>query len=204
MMDLRRFANAPFAEQRAFLVEAVRANPLAMIVLERAHTMGLADHALMAGAVYQAVWNALTGRDPGFGVNDYDLGYYDASDLGEAAEDVVIKAGAAVFGDIDAIVEIRNQARVHLWFGAKHGVTRAPLTSTTEALSHFASHTHAVAVRLDGSGAMEVLAPYGLDELFSLHVRPVEALADPVGWNAKCVRQQALWPEIRFQPVQLP
>tara|TARA_R110002095_G_scaffold39959_6_gene37049 strand:+ start:345 stop:950 length:606 start_codon:yes stop_codon:yes gene_type:complete len=201
MMDPHRLAHASFAEQRAFLVEAVAANSLAMTVLERAQAMGLPDHGLMAGAVYQAVWNALTGRDPAFGVNDYDLGYYDASDLGEAAEDVVIKAGEVVFGDLDAIVEIRNQARVHLWFGAKHGVTRAPLTSTTDAVAHFASHTHAVAVRLDAAGEMEVLAPFGLEQLFSLHVRPVEALADRVGWNAKCERQHKLWPEISFDRV---
>ncbi|WP_417494932.1 nucleotidyltransferase family protein [Maricaulis sp.] len=202
-MDPRRLAHAPADAQRAFLIEAVRANPLAMTVLERAAAMDLPDHGLMAGAVYQAVWNALTGRDPAYGVNDYDLGYYDASDLGEAAEDVVIKAGDAVFGDLDAIVEIRNQARVHLWFGAKHGVTRAPLTSTTDAVAHFASHTHAVAVRLDAAGEMEVLAPYGLDELFSLHVRPVAALADPVGWNAKCERQHRQWPEVRFERAGL-
>ena len=201
MMDPHRLAHASFAEQRAFLVEAVAANSLAMTVLERAQAMGLPDHGLMAGAVYQAVWNALTGRDPAFGVNDYDLGYYDASDLGEAAEDVVIKAGEVVFGDLDAIIEIRNQARVHLWFGAKHGVTRAPLTSTTDAVAHFASHTHAVAVRLDAAGEMEVLAPFGLEQLFSLHVRPVEALADRVGWNAKCERQHKLWPEISFDRV---
>tara|TARA_R110000868_G_scaffold102524_6_gene282373 strand:+ start:3749 stop:4354 length:606 start_codon:yes stop_codon:yes gene_type:complete len=201
MMDPHRLAHASFAEQRAFLVEAVAANSLAMTVLERAQAMGLPDHGLMAGAVYQAVWNALTGRDPAFGVNDYDLGYYDASDLGEAAEDVVIKAGEVVFGDLDAIVEIRNQARVHLWFGAKHGVTRAPLTSTTDAVAHFASHTHAVAVRLDADGEMELLAPFGLEQLFSLHVRPVEALADRAGWNAKCVRQHKLWPEISFDRV---
>jgi hypothetical protein len=200
-MDPHRLAHASPAEQRAFLVEAVAANSLAMTVLERAAAMDLPDHGLMAGAVYQAVWNALTGRDPAFGVNDYDLGYYDASDLGEAAEDVVIKAGEVVFGDLDAIVEIRNQARVHLWFGAKHGVTRAPLTSTSDAVAHFASHTHAVAVRLDAAGKMEVLAPFGLEQLFSLHVRPVEALADRAGWNAKCERQHKLWPEISFDHV---
>lgn len=201
MMDPRSLADAPSAEQEAFLVEAVAANPVAMTVLERAAAMGLPDHGLMAGSVYQAVWNGLTGRDPAYGVNDYDLGYFDAADLGEAAEDVVIRAGEAVFADLDAIVEIRNQARVHLWFGPKHGVARAPLTSTTDAVAHFASHTHAVAVRLDAAGAMEVLAPFGLAELFSLRVSPVAALADPSGWNAKCLRQQALWPEVRFERV---
>ena len=113
-MDPHRLARAPHATQEAFLVEALRANALAMTVLERARAMDLPDHGLMAGAVYQSVWNALTARDPGYGINDYDLGYYDATDLGEAAEDEVIRAGAVVFADIDAIVEIRNQARVHL------------------------------------------------------------------------------------------
>jgi len=200
-MDPHRLAHAPYAAQEAFLIEAVAADALAMTVLERARAMDLPDHGLMAGAVYQSVWNALTGRAPGYGINDYDLGYYDASDLGEAAEDVVIKAGDAVFADLDAIVEIRNQARVHLWFGAKHGVTRAPLVSTRDAVSQFASHTHAVAVRLDLVGEMEVLAPFGLGELFSLHVRPVMELADQTGWNAKCERQHKLWPEVRFEPV---
>lgn len=203
MMDPHRLADASAAGQRAFLVEAVRANTLAMTVLERARAMALPDHALMAGSVYQSVWNALTGRDPAYGVNDYDLGYFDASDLGEAAEDVVIQAGAAVFADLDAIVEIRNQARVHLWFGAKHGVAREPLTSTADALSHFASATHAVAVRLDEAGEMELLAPLGLQAVFSLHVCPVVALADPSGWNAKCLRQQALWPEVCFEKAPL-
>ncbi len=202
-MDPHRLAKAPCAEQRAFLVEAVAANPVAMTVLERARGMALPDHALMAGAVYQAVWNALTGRDPAYGVSDYDLGYFDASDLGEAAEDLVIKAGAAVFADLDAIVEIRNQARVHLWFGAKHGVTLAPHTSTTDAVAHFASHTHAVAVRLGAAGGMQVLAPFGLEQLFSLHVRPIDALADRSGWNAKCRRQHRLWPEIRFEQARV-
>jgi len=202
-MDPHRLAHAPYAAQEAFLIEAVAADALAMTVLERARAMDLPDHGLMAGAVYQSVWNALTGRDPGYGINDYDLGYYDASDLGEAAEDVVIKAGDSVFADLDAIVEIRNQARVHLWFGAKHGVTRAPLASTRDAVSQFASHTHAVAVRLNGAGEMEVLAPYGLEQLFSLHVRPIATLADKPGWNAKCERQHALWPEIRFERSKL-
>ncbi len=78
-------------------------------------------------------------------------------------------------------------------------MTRAPLTSTLDAVSHFASHTHSVAVRLNATGEMELLAPYGLEPLFSLHVRPIPTLADRAGWKAKCERQRALWPEIRFE-----
>jgi|GEM_PF-2772185 len=52
----------PAAEQAAFVIDAVMADPLAVTVLQRAHGLGLPDWALMAGAVYKAVWNAQTGR----------------------------------------------------------------------------------------------------------------------------------------------
>lgn len=45
---------------------------------------------IMSGAVYQRVLNALTKRTPDYGVRDYDLGYFDASDISYEAEDAVI------------------------------------------------------------------------------------------------------------------
>jgi hypothetical protein len=35
---------------------------------------------VFSGAVYQPVLNHLTGRPLDYGIKDYDLGYYDASD----------------------------------------------------------------------------------------------------------------------------
>ena len=44
-----------------------------------------------SGAVYQAVWNDVTGRPAGYGIKDYDLGYFDP-DASWDAEDAVIAA----------------------------------------------------------------------------------------------------------------
>ncbi|MEE2527338.1 nucleotidyltransferase family protein [Hyphobacterium sp. HN65] len=196
--DPRRLANAPEAEQREFVIEAVMSNPTAKAVLEQAHQLDLPDWALMAGAVYQAVWNRLTGRPADYGVNDYDLAYCDPSDLSEAGEAEVIARAEEAFSGIDAEVEVCNQARVPLWFGAKYGVDRQPIHSTEDAVREFASITHSVAIRLDGDGWPELIAPYGLDELFSLCVRPVPDISTPALWNAKIARQKKLWPEIEF------
>jgi uncharacterized protein len=202
-MDPLRLADASFKTQRDFLLEAVFADPAAKRVIEGAHALGLPDPALMAGAIYGAVWNALTGRAPGYGINDYDLAYHDAGDLGEAAEDRVIRRAAEAFADLDVEVEVRNQARVHIWFGRKFDVVRAPVRDTCDAIAQFASHIHSVGVRLDANGAPELLAPWGLAGLFRLQVHPVEVLADPAGWNRKCDRQGALWPEVSFHRVKL-
>jgi hypothetical protein len=201
--DPRRLHGAPFEDQRAFLVDAVLANRLAGQVLQRARRLNLPDHALMAGAVYQAVWNALTGRDPAYGVNDYDLAYFDASDLSAEAEQAVIDRSAAAFARLDADVELCNQARVHIWFSKKYDIERAPLIDTEDAVRHFASKTHAAALRYNENSEIELLAPFGLDELFSLAVKPLPNLAGADSWNAKCAKQKVLWPEIDFQTIDV-
>ena len=201
--DPLRLAKASHADRLAFVAQAVAADPVAVRVLEIARSLDLPDHALMAGAVYKAVWNALTGRPPGFGVNDYDLAYFDGSDLSWEAEGRVIRNARPAFADTGVEVEVCNQARVHIWFSAKFGIDRAPLQDTEDALRHFASLSHAVAVRMNASGGLDVLAPLGLDELFSLHVRPCPGLADPAGWNAKCEIQAVLWPELTFELLAL-
>lgn len=199
--DPTRLSGADFDAQRAFLIDAVLAEPGASAVLSRAAAMGMPDWALMAGAIYKPVWNALTGRDPAFGINDYDLAYCDPDDLSWDGEDVWIRRGEAVFTGFPREVEIRNQARVPIWFSKKFGVERAPIRTTEEAVSQFASKSHAIALRLDADGQPELIAPYGLDELFSGTIRPLPGIADPAGWNRKCAENRANWPEIVFEDV---
>lgn len=191
----------PPCRQADYVIAAVMADPLARTVLERTHKLGLPDWALMAGAVYKAVWNAMTGRPAGHGINDYDLAYFDAADLGADAEAAVAGPAEAVFADLPVPVEVCNQARVHLWFNAQYGSERAPLRDTIDALRHFASLSHAVAIRLDADRRPEVLAPFGLDPVFSRTVEPAPGHVDPEGWNRKVTEQARLWPELDFTHI---
>src|SRR6478609_6176891 len=109
-----------------------------MRVLTTVRGLDLPDWLIFSGAVYQRVLNHLTGRHPDYGIKDYDLGYFDASDTSYEAEDRVIRRVAAAFEPpLREMVEVRNQARVHLWFEGKFGEAYAPLTSTREALGRF-------------------------------------------------------------------
>jgi hypothetical protein len=69
-------------------------------------------------------------------------------------------------------VEVRNQARVHLWFEAKFGEPYTPLSCTAQALQCFASATFAVGVRLESDDRLHIEAPFGLADLFALRLRP--------------------------------
>jgi len=64
---------------------------------------------------------------------------------------------------------VKNQARMHLRNGDE------PYASTADAMSHWCETATAVAVRLADNGGIEILAPFGLDDLFSLTVRPTPA-----------------------------
>jgi len=178
----------------------VRASSNLMTVLETARALALPDWLIFSGAVYQRVLNHLTGRDGDYGVKDYDLGYYDASDLSYAAEDAVIRRVAAAFEPpLRELVEVRNQARVHLWFEAKFGESYSPLGGTAEALERFVCPLFAVGVRLEADGRLTVVAPFGLEDLFAMRLRP-----NPNRRTAGIARTTASvtgrWPEVTVAP----
>jgi hypothetical protein len=198
-VDRQRLAEAGRVEQDAFVLAAVRADPVAAAVLDRADRLGAPDWALAAGAVYQNVWNALTGRPGGYGVRDYDLAYCDTADLSWEAEDAMIRRAAALFADLPRPVEVRNQARVHIWFEDKYGEARAPLTSTEAALKGYAAPAHMTAVRRGADGRLEVVAPCGLHDAFAMVIRPSRPAAYTEDLVAKARRMQALWPDLRLE-----
>lgn len=181
-------------EQR--LEAILRASPSLMQVLETARELELPDWLLFSGAVYQRALNHLTGRDPDYGIKDYDLGYFDASDTSYDAEDAVIRRVAAAFEPpLRDMVEVRNQARVHLWFEAKFGEAYAPLGSTAQALGRFVSPLFAVGVRLEADGRMTIEAPFGLEDLFALRLRPNPSRVTK-GFPRTAASATARWPEL--------
>jgi hypothetical protein len=78
-------------------VAILQDSPALMQVLERARSLRLADWMVFSGAIYQPVLNHLTGRPPTYGLKDYDLGYFDGSDLSYEAEDMVIRRAYETF-----------------------------------------------------------------------------------------------------------
>jgi hypothetical protein len=151
----------------------VRGAPSLMQVLMTIRALDLPDWLMMSGAVYQRVLNSLTGRPPDYGVRDYDLGYFDALDISYDAEDAVIRRAAAAFDEpLRSAVEVRNQARVHVWFEGHFGEPYSPLSRTAEALERFVSPMFAVGVRLKRDDRLHIAAPFGLADLFALRLGP--------------------------------
>jgi uncharacterized protein len=198
-MSHLRFSGQSDAVQRQALMDIVRGDALLMRVLEGLREIDLPDWLLVAGVLYNRVWNELTGRPPLTGINDIDVFYFD-DDLSYEAEDAVIRRLAAHFADLPLPVQVRNQARVHLWFPQKFGQPFAPLASSGEMLGRYASKTHAVAVRLETDDRLTIVAPFGLDDIFSFRIVPNPVLMNRPAHEAKGARAKSVWPEITVLP----
>lgn len=178
------------------LIQIVRADPGLMHVLGVVRALDLPDWRIFSGAVYQSVWNAVTGRPAGYGIRDYDLGYFDP-DTSWDAEDVVIKRVAAAFEEpFRSKVEVRNQARVPLWFPAHFGEPYDPIASTDEALERFVAPTFAIGIRLEADDTISVAAPLGLSDIFGLVLRPNPKRKLAKDWPRVVERAVARWPEL--------
>src|SRR6266852_2697170 len=187
------------AELAERLTEIVQAAPSLMRVLTTVRALDLPDPLVMSGAVYQRVLNRLTGRAADYGIRDYDLGYFDASDISYEAEDVVIRRVAAAFDEpLKRTVEVRNQARVHVWFEAHFGEAYTPLSCTAEALERFVSPMFAVGVRLEADDRLHIAAPFGLADLFALRLRPNPRRPNG-GFDRAAASVVRRWPEITAQ-----
>jgi uncharacterized protein len=186
--------------QRRRFEEIVRRDRDLMHLLGRVGGLRLPQWRLVAGCLYQTVWNVLTDRPARTGIRDYDLIYFDDDDLSWAAEDRVIHQVAGATRDCVGPVEVRNQARVHLWFERRFGIAYPRLSSADEALSCYASVVHAVGVRLETDDQLDIAAPFGLDDLFAMVIRPNPILDNEISHTLKAQRARSIWPEVTILP----
>lgn len=174
-------------------------NPVNGQILNLAPLLGVSDWWLTAGALFQTVWNVLEGKNPRAGIRDYDLFYFD-EDTSYEAENAVILRARELFKDLDVDVEVRNEARVHLWYEDHFGVPAIPFTSTADAIDHFAAKTCCFAVTSDRAGVLTTYAPHGYDDLFARKVVPNPVLAPQAVYETKTKRWSAEWPSLTVLP----
>ena len=179
-------------------IDTVLKNPANAAILARLPGLGLPDAWLVASCLVQTIWNAITGRPVDHGIKDYDLFYFDASDLSWDAEDQVIRRVGAAFSDIDATIEVKNQARVHLWYEDRFGRPHRPLTSSGDGIDGFLELTSQVGITRLPDDRYEVYAPHGLELIFAMIARPNSGAPhfSRQRYLERTARWRQVWPEL--------
>jgi uncharacterized protein len=149
---------------------------------------------------FQTVWNLSRGRSAAEAINDYDVFYFDSADVTYEAEDAVIRRVAQAFADLDATIEVRNQARVHLWYAAKFGQVYPRLMSAQVGIDRLLVECTCVGISCNTAGARanaapEVYAPFGLSELYAGVLRPnPRHVRPPPRFAEKTASYRKRWP----------
>ncbi len=198
------------SDLRAQFLDVVLGHETIRVLVERLAELDLPDAYLAAGSLCQTVWNHVSGFPPGHGITDYDVLYCDLDDLSWEGEDRIIRRCATDFADLGVDVEVRNQARVHLWYPAKFGVPRQPLLSTRSGIDSFLHCCSALGLR-QTPGGYDVYAPFGFDDVFGMVVRPnyVDDLPGrflnlPGRYEEKADRWRRTWPGVVVVPWSPP
>lgn len=168
-------------------------------ILDRWSALALPDGWLVAGCLFQTVWNLRAGRAPEADVKDYDLFYFDARDTSEAAEHNVQVRVDEVLGDLGITIEASNQARVHIWYESYFGHPYEELHSACDGIDRFLVLATCVGVRPG-----ELYAPNGLALLYDgiLTMNPLTPHRDL--FERKAASYRARWPWLQIQPSDHP
>lgn len=135
-------------------------------ILECWDALALNDGWLVAGCLFQTVWNLQAGRAPEEGIKDYDIFYFDASDLSAEAEAAVQRRVEDRLQWLGVPIEVKNQARVHLWYEEFFGFPYPQLVSARDGIDRFLVPSTCVGVRVS-QGSYELYAPNGLEILYA-------------------------------------
>jgi hypothetical protein len=172
-------------------IACTRTDPVNAALINRLPALGLPQGHLTAGCLFQAWWNQRSGRTPGEGVKDYDVFYFDDRDLSWDAEDAVIRRVREVTADLPVEVEVKNQARVHLWYPARFGHAYPRLRSARDGIDRYLVACTCIGLSLD-DGTLH--APDGLDDMHRGILRPNPLMPAAGLFAAKAASYRARWP----------
>jgi uncharacterized protein len=182
------------------LTSIVRETPWLLEILRTIAAAAPPGSYAAAGVIRNCVWDFLHGRRAAEPTGDVDVIYHDPACL-RVLPERQLESSLPQYR-----WEVTNQATVHLWQSAKLGRFVPPYASLDAALRSWPETATAIAVALGENGGLEVLAPFGLTDLFSLIVRPSPHLCDLDAYRCRIRDKewQARWPRLTVLPLDPP
>lgn len=178
----------------------IRASPWFMPALRTVQSLHLRSWCIGAGAVRNLVWDHLHQYNEPSALADIDVAYFNADDpRPETETEIQALLEARALG---APWEVTNQALVHLWFEGHFGHAVGPLSSLEEAVASWPEYATSVGVYLGSAGGIEIIAPYGLEDLFALRVRrnPVRVSIETYRRRVEQKQYAKRWPGVSVEP----
>ncbi len=177
-------------------LEAVWSNEFNVELLRRLRSIDLPECHLTAGCLFQAVWNRRSGHPPAQGIKDYDVFYFDNGDLSWEAEDEVIRQVSKTTANLPISIEVKNQARVHLWYSRRFGGDYPPLKSAQDGIDRYLISCTCVGI---DARSGHVYAPNGFGEMEQGILRMNPHHPSPDLFRRKAESYRSRWPWLTIE-----
>lgn len=178
----------------------IKQNSYLYDVIKIASSEEIENFYIGAGAVTQTIWNSIFDNELTYGIADIDIAYFNKDDLSEMAENTVIKTLSQKLKHIPFHLDIKNQARTHLWYKDKFGYDILPVSSIKDAIDRWPTTSTSIGLRIDRDNNMDIYAPFGFDDLFSGTVRANKRQITSEIYNRKVQKWIKIWPNLKIIP----
>lgn len=166
-------------------------------ILERTGSLNLPNWYLGAGCISQTIWNYLHGYNLNKNIFDYDLVYFDESDLSYEAENRAIELCKSEFKDLQIKLDIKNQARVHCWYKDHFGYQINPYKDIYKAIESWPTTATSIGIKTENE-EFQYFAPFGLDDIYNMIVRPNKIQITREIYEKKVERWKKCWPKLKI------
>ncbi len=143
------------------LINLIESDYFLCSILKKVEELQLNDCWVAAGIIRNQVWDYLHNMQTK--INDIDVIYFDESDTSIQMEKELESKLKILMPNQPW--SVKNQARMHI----KNGID--PYLSSYDGVAHFPETPTSIAVRMKNK-ELEIMAPYGLQDLFEARVRP--------------------------------
>ncbi|SBS32526.1 hypothetical protein MSP8886_02454 [Marinomonas spartinae] len=177
-----------------YLVDTISNIPEMMELLTILNEIKLPNHYLAGGSVTQAVWNRKLGNDPLYKVKDFDVVYFDQKmSRSEKEYEAEIDFRKTYLMPVD----VKNQANVHEWYGAKFGNNIEPLKESEDGIRMWLP-CFAVGIRLVDD-VLDVFAPFGLEDQANMIIRPNKTAMSKENYDTMNRSFKQRWPNLEIK-----
>ena len=191
--------NNDLQTQIAQLKKIVMSNKILEDILEKANIIGLKNYYIGAGCVAQTIWNYQMNYELTNGISDIDFVYYDNTDLSFEAEKIITEHIKKEFTQYPIKLDIKNQARVHLWYKDHFGYDIKPYNSIENAINTWPTTATAIGIKLENE-IFKVYAPFGLNDMFGMIVRANKTQITEEIYMQKVKKWKTKWPALTIIP----
>lgn len=180
----------------SMLKTLVKNDETLMMALKTVKSLSLKNWCIGAGVIRDCVWSHLHGQMT-YTFKDIDVAYFDKFSDTNSEKKLETELSNMCSG---IKWDLKNQANVHLWYSEKFGKEVQPLLSLYEAVGTWPETATSVGIYLDERDELQIIAPFGLEDLFNIVLRRNPKRVTPKDFNSRLMSKGLIekWPLMKI------